>query len=48
MALSLKERELLRQRAVIYQLERAELVIFIGENPQLQKIRWQNFYIFLL
>ena len=33
-ALSLKERELLRQRTVIYQLERAELVIFVGENEQ--------------
>ncbi len=38
-ALSLKERELLQQRAVIYQIERADLVIFVGENPQWLKWR---------
>ena len=41
-SLSLKERELLRQRAVIYQLERADVVIFIGENPQWLKWRQEK------
>jgi hypothetical protein len=38
-ALSLKERALLRIRAVIYQLERADVVIFVGENAQWLKWR---------
>jgi len=37
--LSLKERALLRQRAVIYQLERADVVIIVGENAQWLKWR---------
>ncbi len=35
--MSLKERAILRQRAVIYQIERADLIIFSGENTQ-----WHN------
>ena len=38
-ALSLKKRAVLRQRAVIYQLERADVVIMVGENPQWLKWR---------
>ena len=33
-ALSLGERALLRQRAIIYQLERADVVILVGKNSE--------------
>ena len=39
-ALSLQERAILQQRAVIYQLERADLVILVGENPQ--RLNWRQ------